>query len=294
LQPKLRILIAENAAREVSSVLEALYQQPEATLEVSSAATVAALLATIPKFSPDLLLLDLSVARPSSASTVKRIRRAAPNLPLIVVADPAEKQEGMQCLLEGAMDCVVKGSMDPSTLERVLRAALERNTLDALTDLLRDPLTGFYSREAFITIGERKMESARRTGGTLVLACLLLENLANLRQQFGEPVAESALLDLSELLRASFRKSDVLARIGPAQFAALAVDAAEPSAAILSQRIHRHLMACNTSRHPRHAIEIRLSVGFWHTEAARSFPQLLDSLESSLRGTPVAAGRSDP
>lgn len=97
------------------------------------------------------------------------------------------------------------------------------------------------------------------------------------------------MLDFAELLTASFRRSDVIARIGLAQFAALAMDAPEPSVAILRQRIQRHLMACNASRNPRQAIELNFSAGFWQPEDEHAFAPLLDALESALRGTPALA-----
>ncbi len=289
MRPKLRILVAESSVREISAMLETACQLPHAEVELVSAASIAALLATIPKVRPDLLLLDLSLARPASPETVRRICRAAPKVPLVVVASAGEKDEAARCLQQGAMDRVFKDAMDTTVIERLLRAAFERNTIEGLADLLRDPLTGLYSREAFLTIGKRKMESARRSGGTLVLACLFLENLGGLRERFGSSVEEHALLDFAELLSASFRRSDVIARTGTAEFAVLAVDAAEPSAAILRQRVERRLMACNTSRDPRHAIELRFGASFWQPEHDKAFVQLLDSLESTLRRTPALA-----
>ncbi len=289
MRPKLRILVAESSAREISAMLETACQLPDAEIELVSAASIAALLATIPKARPDLLLLDLALARPASPETVRRICRAAPQVPLVVVASAGEKDEAARCLRQGAMDRVFKEAMDTIVVERLLRAAFERNTIEGLADLLRDSLTGLYSRDAFLTIGERKMESARRSGGTLVLACLFLENLGGLRECFGSSAEEQALLDVAGMLSASFRRSDVIARTGLAEFAVLAVDAAEPSAAILRQRIERHLMACNQSRNSGQAIELRLGVSFWQPEHDEPFAHLLDSLESTLRRTPALA-----
>jgi hypothetical protein len=45
--------------------------------------------------------------------------------------------------------------MDARTIDRVLRSALERHTLDGLADLLRDDLTGLYTREGFLALGTR-------------------------------------------------------------------------------------------------------------------------------------------
>jgi len=70
-------------------------------------------------------------------------------VPLVVLADPTQKNQAIHSLTEGAIDFVLKGQIDEPTLERVLRAALERNTLAGLTDLLRDQVTGSTAGTAF-------------------------------------------------------------------------------------------------------------------------------------------------
>ena len=50
--------------------------------------------------------------------------------------------------------------MDARALDRVVRVALERNTLEGLADLLRDPVTGLYTRDGFLTLGEHAMDTA--------------------------------------------------------------------------------------------------------------------------------------
>jgi hypothetical protein len=46
-------------------------------------------------------------------------------------------------------------------MDRVLRTALESNTLEGLADLLRDAVTGLHKRDGFLTLGTRMLESAR-------------------------------------------------------------------------------------------------------------------------------------
>jgi hypothetical protein len=74
-----------------------------------------------------------------------------------------------------------------------------------------------------------------------------------------------------------------LERLGDAQFAALAVDAAEPSATVLRQRVESRLAMHNQSRQPRGPLAMRVSVGYWGANDTRSFPEFLDAVESELR-----------
>jgi diguanylate cyclase (GGDEF)-like protein len=280
---RFRVLLAEGAPGEAATSLRALYPGPESILELSIVSTLSTLLATIELAAPETILLDLSLVKPDPLEAVRRVHRAAPGIPLIVFADVADKSYAARSIPEGAIDYLLKGFMDTRTLERVLRTALERNTLEGLADLLRDQLTGLYNRDGFNTLGMRAMETAIRSGGTLILLCALIENYSSLQEELGSLGSEQAVREAAELIGSCFRRSDLLGRLGEAQFAALAVDAAEPSAKVLRQRVESRLAIHNQSRQPWGPLVLRLSVGYWGANDIRSFAGFLDAVESELR-----------
>lgn len=279
---KFHVLLAEGAPGEAEESLRAIYPAPNSQLELSVVSSIPTLLATIELASPETILLDLSLGLPDPLDAVRRVHGAAPDVPLIVFADVADKNYASRSISEGAIDYLLKGFMDARTMERVLRTALERNTLEGLADLLRDQTTGLYNREGFSALGMRSMETATRSGGRLVLLCGLIENLSVLEEKTGSSGSEQAVCEAAELLASCFRRSDHLGRIGEAQFAALAVDAAEPSAPILRQRIESRLAIHNQRRKSGTPLMLRLSVGHWSANEGRSFPELLDAVESAL------------
>jgi len=175
-EKKLRVLVAEDATGETSATLREMYPEREGHLDLTDVGSLSTLLPTIVMVNPDLVLVDLVLVRPESIEGIRRVRRAAPQVPLVVIADKSEREEAIRCLDAGAVDYLLKGFMDARTVERALRTAIERNTLSALTDMLRDPVTALYTRDGFLTLGARALETARRNDGTLVLLCVLLEN----------------------------------------------------------------------------------------------------------------------
>jgi diguanylate cyclase (GGDEF)-like protein len=259
-QKKLRILLAEGSDGETAETLRSLFAESEAGLELAVVSTVSTLIPAIRIVDPEIILLDLTLSLCDPLDSVRLVHRSAPGTPLVVLADPSQKQFAAQSLSEGAMDYVLKGFLDSRTWDRVLRSALALNTFEGLTDLLRDPLTGLYSREGLLTLGSRCQEEAQRTGGALVLICALFENLQTLREGFGPGAADHALKDLAQLMAASSRRSDVVARLGQAQFALLAVDAIAPSAPVMRQRLKQHLTVHNDTRSPWGPIDLRMSV----------------------------------
>ena len=288
---KVRVLVAEDGPGEVAGALRAIQPEPGSRLELTSVSTIPTLLATIDLALPEALFLDLSLARPHVLDAVRRVHRAAPGIPLIVCADATEKDDATRSLIEGAVDYVLKGYMDARTMERVLRTALERNTLAGLADLLRDEFTGFYNREGVMTLGTRALETARRTGGTLVLLCARIENLDALHQDLGPAGSEETIRETTGILRSCFRRTDLLGRLGRGEFCALAVDAAEPSAPILLQRVRSRLSIVNGDRQAWAVLRLCLSVGYWGGSDSRSLAEFLDAVESGLRGNDESPAR---
>lgn len=283
-QRRLRLLLAEGSPGEAAAALHELYAGTDPGLDLTVVSTIATLLPTIKIVDPEVILLDLGLSVNDPMDAVHRVHRTAPGVPLLVIADPAaKKEESNRCLAEGAMDYVLKGHTDAHTLERVLRAALERNTLAGLANMLRDPMTGLYTRDGFLTVGRRRLEEAMRAGSSLVLICVLFENLQALRDAFGPGTADRALNDAAGLLKGCCRRSDVVGRLGEAQFVILGVDAVAPSAEVMRNRLEQHLAVHNQTRSPWGPIDLRTSIGSWTPQDAGTFAEFLDAVESRLR-----------
>lgn len=284
---KFRVLLAESAPGEAEESLRAIYPSPDSKLELTVVSTISTLLGTIDLAAPETIFLDLALCGTDPLDAVRRVHRAAPGIPLIVLADMEQKSFAARSTAEGAVDYLLKGFMDTRTIERVLRTALERNTLEGLADLLRDRATGLYNREGFTTLGARSMDTATRSGGTLVILCALIENYSAIQEESGSIGCQQAVREAADLLSSCFRRNDYAARLGDAQFAALAVHAAEPSANVLRQRVESRLAVHNRSREPRSPLLLRLSVGYWGANDNRTFPEFLDAVEAELRQSEV-------
>jgi two-component system, cell cycle response regulator len=283
---KLRVLLAEGASGKAASALRKLFPEEQSGMELTEVSGVSTLIASLKLVSPQVILLDLALGNPDVLGTVRLIHRTKPEVPLIVIGDPLEKEIAVASLREGAMDYLLKNQMDARTLDRVLQGAIERNTLKGLADLLRDPLTGLYVRDGFLTLGSRIMDSAKERAGTLVLLCVRFENLERIRKEFGQNAAESSLREVATLLTRSFRRTDLIARIGESEFAALAVNAVEPSAPVLLQRLRKRLETLNSSNFRWGPVDLRMVARFWAGKGARAFAEFLDEVEWGLRTAP--------
>jgi diguanylate cyclase (GGDEF)-like protein len=286
-KPKnIRILLAGDNSGKAAQALRMLFCAPEHELELTAVSTVATLLPTLGVVAPEIIVLDLAIAQGAPRETVRRVHRAAPSIPLIVLADEARKEGAKETLADGAIDYILREFMDEATLSRIFRGALERNTLEGLADMLRDPSTGLYTRDGLMTIGSSILERTRRNGGTTALFCILLQNLAELRHELGNGAADSVLQGLTATLGDCFRRSDILGRIGDAQFAVVAVDATESGASILRQRLERRLALLLQVPKFSSPLQFFVNGGMWNCSEPATFAEFLDSIESGLRVQP--------
>jgi diguanylate cyclase (GGDEF)-like protein len=287
-EKKLRILLAEGDSGKVATDLPVLCPEEQSRLELTVVSSISNLIATLDVVNPELILLDLSLAHADPMDAVRFVHRAKPAVPLIVLLSDKQKGLAVESRRQGALDYLLKDCLDADTFERVVRAALQQNTVDGLADLLRDRVTGLYSRDSFMTLGVRAMENARRRESTLVLLCLRIENLSPLRAELGSRAVESLLSEIGALLSNSFRRADIVARLGESQFAALAIDAVEPSGPVLCQRLQRRIAVLNQDAGPQVSLKLRMNVQFWSPRDAISFSEWLDTIETGLRTGPPA------
>lgn len=107
----------------------------------------------------DIILLDLGLPDAQGLTAIRRVRMAAPGVPLVVLTGLDDEALAAQSLQEGAQDYLIKGQIETRGLLRALRYATERKRLDRLKDEfvstvsheLRTPLTSITGSLGLLT-----------------------------------------------------------------------------------------------------------------------------------------------
>jgi diguanylate cyclase (GGDEF)-like protein len=103
----------------------------------------------------------------------------------------------------------------------ILSIKLRKTHLKLIDIANKDSLTGLLSIRTFYEILEQEITRQRRYGGELSLVILDLDNFKQLNDTRGHPIGDEALIILSDVLRASVRQTDTIARMGGDEFALL-------------------------------------------------------------------------
>lgn len=112
---------------------------------------------------------------------------------------------------------------------------------DLLAKLLHatnhDTLTGTLSRGAFMSKGQAMVSELARINGSIALLMLDVDHFKRVNDQYGHAVGDRVLVEFARLAAGVLRPTDLLARLGGEEFAAILPGASLGEAIIVAERI---------------------------------------------------------
>ena len=150
---------------------------------------------------------------------------------------------------------------DARWIDVVIEDITERKTREERMreQALVDPLTALYNRRGLAAIAPQQVALATRHGKSILVLFVDLDGLKAINDQHGHEMGDQALADTANVLRATFRQADVLARVGGDEFVILAIGAAQEHASTMVARLARCVAESNATGHRPYALS--LSVG---------------------------------
>ena len=208
----------------------------------------------------DVMLVDLEAKQGQGSAFVQAARAAAPDMPIVILAEHEDELLAVDALRQGVQDFLAKGRLDRPTLVRSLRFSIERHrfqkSLQSLS--LIDDLTGLCNRRGFIALAGQHLRMIQRKGAALLIY-LDLDGLKLINDTYGHLEGNRALIVTANILRSSFRQSDILARLGGDEFCVLMTDAGQDSAQQVRKRMQQRTDFVNALSSWR--FHLSLSVG---------------------------------
>lgn len=195
----------------------------------------------------DLVLLDLSFPDTRELDSFIQVHAHYPEVPIVVLTSFDDRDWAVKAVGAGAQDYLVKGKSDQENLVRSVRLSIERHRLWAALRNLSfiDDLTGLYNRRGFQTLAEQHFKLASRTHRESLLVFADLDGLKVINDRYGHPEGDRALEETANILRETFRKTDIIARYGGDEFVILALEAREESSQTITERLAENLHAFN-------------------------------------------------
>ena len=148
---------------------------------------------------------------------------------------------------------------DAWTFNAFVRDVSQRKALEEELQRLAlvDELTGLRNRRGFLVAAEPLTHGAQRHQLDMAILYIDVDNMKQINDRHGHGTGDQALIEVAELLRTTFRESDVVARLGGDEFCVLLAEDGVDSAAAIDRLFARieNRQASGT------ALPISLSVG---------------------------------
>lgn len=138
-----------------------------------------------------------------------------------------------------------------------LISALKLSILRERNASREDLLTGLANSRAFHEAAELLLQGARRSGRPLTLAYMDLDNFKSVNDTCGHAEGDQVLRVVGTVLKHSFRKSDLVARVGGDEFVVYLPDAGEDSARVALDHARANLLQAMAE----HKWPVTVSVG---------------------------------
>ncbi|MEH2240507.1 GGDEF domain-containing response regulator [Nostoc sp.] len=191
---------------------------------------------------PDLILLDINMPVMNGYEVCKQLKssKITDQIPIIFISALDQTNNKVQAFELGGQDYITKPFQELEVLIRVKnqllikqqhQQLLEQNQrleyeiqqrLKAEAEVrhlsLTDELTGLYNRRGFFWLANQQFKIAQRTQ---IFCCLLFVDLDSLKQindSLGHEIGDRMIVDTAQLLKQTFRDSDIIARLGGDEF----------------------------------------------------------------------------
>lgn len=187
---------------------------------------------------PQFAILDLTMPEMDGISVCRHVRQDQNATPvyIILLTSKSSKSDIVNGLEAGADDYVTKPfdadelharvkvgirivELQLSLAQRVAELEHAQETLRNLS--LTDDLTGLYNRRGFFALADQHLKTARRAKRQVSLIYIDMDDLKVINDTHGHKEGSNALQEIADVLRSTFRSSDIMARIGGDEFVIL-------------------------------------------------------------------------
>ena len=144
---------------------------------------------------------------------------------------------------------------------------------------LVDPLTNLFNRRGFHILVGQQLKIADRQQKGMLLLYVDLDGLKQLNDRFGHQAGDTALTDAADILRGTFRKSDIIARIGGDEFVVLALETSWESTDILTFRLQETLRRHNRITKQFHTLSFSVGFSYYDPKNPSSIEELIEKAD---------------
>ena len=168
-----------------------------------------------------------------------------------------------------------------SLIEEVERShALEEKLRD---QSFKDELTDLYNRRGFRKLAGKQLRNSERNKLNNFLIYADMDYLKQINDEMGHNTGDSALIDISGILRKTFRESDIIARLGGDEFAVLLTENKDlKDIDSIEKRLHEIIEGFNKNTDRPYALSLSVGVVKCDSSSAWSLDRVMSTADALM------------
>ena len=239
-------------------------------------------LETIKKNSFDSAIIDAIMPHMDGITLTKELANLHPDLPVMAMSGYADEHSAGSAMAAGAREFIRKPFSNSELILRFVKMMRDRKGEEELLTLsLTDELTGLHNRRKFLILTEQCLKVAIRKKKRWSLLYIDMDDLKWVNDHCGHREGDLAIIAVANVLKKTFRESDVIARIGGDEFAVL-LEAADQGDGILIARLYENLMDYNAEVSQDYKLSISVGVAQFDPEDPISIDKLLSNADALM------------
>ncbi|MCG2722079.1 MAG: sensor domain-containing diguanylate cyclase [Thermodesulfovibrionales bacterium] len=147
---------------------------------------------------------------------------------------------------------------------------------------LTDELTGIYNRRGFFTLGEQQLKLSRRMKTGIYLLYADVDKLKDINDTFGHKEGDSVLIDAANILKKTFRESDIIARISGDEFVVIPIGANGNHIDLIISRLQKSIDLYNEERKRHYNLSMSVGMAYYNPERHCSLDALLEQADKLM------------
>ncbi|HWR58723.1 MAG TPA: diguanylate cyclase, partial [Thermodesulfovibrionales bacterium] len=209
----------------------------------------------------------------------ERAKKMRPGMIVIVMTGFIDDFSYDRAIQAGASDFIKK----PFTLME-LRARIDHVKLQEKQRLMAmtDELTGICNRRGFFNLAEQQLRLSKRLKKGIYMLYADVDNLKIINDTLGHNTGDMALVDAANILKATYRESDIIARIGGDEFVVAPIGTTGDSIEAVTGRLEDNLAQHNATGDRRYKLQLSFGVAYCDPENACSVDELVAQAERMM------------
>lgn len=138
-----------------------------------------------------------------------------------------------------------------------------------------DDLTNLYNRRGFMSYAEHHIRTADRKNERMMLILIDLDDLKKINDAYGHNEGDMALIDTAEVIKDTFRKSDLIARVSGDEFVVLTTDTKINATEAIRIRLLKNIDAHNAKQKRLYKLSLSFGIAVYEPENPSSIDRLI-------------------